>query len=189
MRLFLFSRRAACFSLLLAVLVSVGMAGCTVPESPSPEDMTDVPAQEQSEEAAVSEEIEVSGPGQVLEVTAIAEMRGERFDLEVATTRAEQSLGLMYRLALPDNRGMLFPFEMPRRASFWMKNVPVPLDIVFIRNRKVIAIAAEVPPCENDPCPTYGPGNEIVDTVLEIRSGRAAEIGLQPGDSVDIEAI
>ena len=95
----------------------------------------------------------------------------------------------MFRSALPDNRGMLFPFSSPRRTSFWMKDVPVALDMVFIRSGEVIAIAPQVPPCPAEPCPSYGPDGQIVDMVLELRSGRAAEIGLQPGDTVTISPL
>ena len=133
--------------------------------------------------------ITLNGPGQLLPVSAVARMRDQTFEIEVANTSAEQSLGLMFRSALPDNRGMLFPFSPPRRVSFWMKDVPVALDMVFLREGKVVAIAPEVPPCPALPCPSYGPDNQIVDQVLELRSGRAAEIGLQAGDEVTIEAL
>ncbi|MGD1856140.1 MAG: DUF192 domain-containing protein [Leptolyngbyaceae cyanobacterium] len=127
----------------------------------------------------------LTGPGQVLPITAQATIAGETVDLEVAATPAQQQLGLMHRQALPDNQGMLFPFSPPRPARFWMKNVPVGLDMVFLYQGKVQGIV-EAPPCESDPCPTYGPGNFLVDNVIELRIGRAAELGLQPGDRVEI---
>ena len=61
--------------------------------------------------------------------------------------------------------------------------------MVFIRNGEVIAIAPSVPPCPELPCPAYVPGNELVDMVLELRSGRAAEINLQAGDSVVVSEL
>ena len=138
-------------------------------------------------------EITLSGPGQLLPVSAIAQITTqsgtEQIELEVARTSSEQALGLMFRSELPANRGMLFPFARARRTSFWMKDVPVPLDMVFIRDSEVIAIIPEVPPCANLPCPSYGPDGELVDQVMELRSGRAAEIGLQPGDTVVITAL
>ncbi|MBT9313563.1 DUF192 domain-containing protein [Leptothoe kymatousa] len=127
----------------------------------------------------------LTGPGQVLPITAEATLAGETFDLEVATTREQQQLGLMHRQALPDNRGMLFPFSPPRPVGFWMKNVPVGLDMVFLYQGKVQGIA-EAPPCAADPCPTYSPGRVLVDNVIELRIGRAAELGLEPGDEVEI---
>lgn len=127
----------------------------------------------------------LTGPGQVLPITAQAIIAGETFDLEVAQTPRQQQLGLMFRKALPDNRGMLFPFSPPRPARFWMKNVPVGLDMVFLYQGQVQGVF-EAPPCAAEPCPTYGPGNLLVDNVIELRIGRAAELGLQAGDAVEI---
>jgi hypothetical protein len=128
----------------------------------------------------------LSGPGQILPVTAQAEIAGQIFQLEVAETPEQQTLGLMYRTQLADNHGMLFPFASPRRTAFWMKNVPIALDMVFLLNGRVQSITAEAPPCATEPCPTYGPGSLIVDQVIELRAGRAAELGLKPGDRVSV---
>ncbi|MDJ0619237.1 MAG: DUF192 domain-containing protein [Calothrix sp. MO_192.B10] len=124
--------------------------------------------------------------GQNLPISAIATLpNGSKINLEVARTPEQQAMGLMYRPALPDDRGMLFPFPSPRPVSFWMKNVPVPLDMVFLHKNKIKAIAASVPPCQQIDCPTYGP-NTPIDQVIELRSGRAAELGLKAGDKVII---
>lgn len=128
----------------------------------------------------------LTGPGQVLPITAQAVIAGETVDLEVAQTQEQQRLGLMHRKALPDNRGMLFPFSPARPVGFWMKNVPVGLDMVFLYQGQVQGIA-EAPPCEADPCPTYSPGRLLVDNVIELRIGRAAELGLKAGDPVEIQ--
>jgi hypothetical protein len=95
-------------------------------------------------------------------------------------------MGLMYRTTLADDRGMLFPFEPPQPVSFWMKNVRIPLDMIFLRDGEVKAIAASVPPCTAEPCPTYGPPT-AVNQVIELRGGRAAELGLKVGDRVKIK--
>ncbi|MGC1307962.1 MAG: DUF192 domain-containing protein [Phormidesmis sp.] len=166
----------------LPLLLCVVMASCSVPDGPDPE--ATVSSGEPEAVEAAAELITLNGPGQLLPVTAMAEVKGEAFELEVASTPAEQALGLMFRSELPGNRGMLFPFDPPRRTSFWMKDVPVPLDMVFIRNGEVVAIASQVPPCPTEPCPSYGPGNQIVDAVLELRGDRAAELGLRPGDVI-----
>lgn len=138
-----------------------------------------------TEPATVDPASMLTGPGQVLPITAQATLAGEAFDLEVARTAAQQQLGLMHRKALPDNRGMLFPFSPARPVAFWMKNVPVGLDMVFLYQGQVQGIA-EAPPCTADPCPTYGPGRLLVDNVIELRSGRAAELGLERGDQVEL---
>ncbi len=127
--------------------------------------------------------------GQELPISAVAiTPKGTQIQLEVARTQKEQAMGLMYRPALPDNRGMLFDFPSPQPASFWMLNVPVPLDMVFLRKGIVQYIAASVPPCKKRPCPTYGP-RVLIDQVIELRSGRAAELELKKGDKVIINSI
>ena len=127
--------------------------------------------------------------GQQLPISAVAEISGQEILLEVARTSRQQALGLMYREPLPDNRGMLFPMTRPRPVSFWMKNVPGPLDMLFIYNGTIQAIEVNVPPCESSPCPTYGPGDQLIDQVIELRGGHAAELGLAVGDTVVISPV
>jgi uncharacterized protein len=96
-------------------------------------------------------------------------------------------MGLMFRPALPDDRGMLFPMNPPRQVQFWMRNVPVALDMVFLYEGKVKRITT-APPCPDDQmrCPTYGPIT-LVDQVLELRAGRAEELNLKVGDRITIQ--
>lgn len=120
----------------------------------------------------------------MLPITAEADIAGHVFQLEVARTPSEQAMGLMHRSALEDNRGMLFPFSRPRMAQFWMYNCLISLDMVFLRGGEVQAVFT-APPCERQPCPTYGPDTHV-DSVIELKGGRAAEVGLQPGDRVEV---
>jgi uncharacterized membrane protein (UPF0127 family) len=104
-----------------------------------------------------------------------------RFTVEVAASEAEQEQGLMYRQSLAPDAGMIFPFPTERVATFWMKNTYIPLDMVFIRKNGTIArIGANAVPMTLDVVSS----NEPVTAVLEIAGGRAAELGLQPGDVV-----
>ena len=104
-----------------------------------------------------------------------------RFTVEAARTPEEQATGLMNRSSLAPDRGMIFPFEAPRQASFWMKNTLIPLDIIFIRADGSIAnIAANTVPLSLDPVYSEGP----VAAVLELAGGRSAELGIKPGDTV-----
>ncbi|HIK25985.1 MAG TPA: DUF192 domain-containing protein [Thermosynechococcus sp. M46_R2017_013] len=127
----------------------------------------------------------VRGIPQYLPITAKARIHNIWIQLEVARTPAQQQLGLMFRSHLPKNRGMLFPLSPPQVASFWMKNCLIPLDLIFLRDGKVVAIAPAAPPCQTLPCPTYESG-VAVDAVLELVGGRAAELGLKVGDTVKI---
>ena len=108
-----------------------------------------------------------------------------RFTVEVAMTPEEQAMGLMYRNALGPGHGMIFPFDPPRQASFWMRNTLIPLDMIFIRADGTIAnIAANTVPLSEAPVVSDG----VVSAVLEIAGGRSAELGIQAGDKVNWKA-
>ncbi len=128
-----------------------------------------------------------SSLAQFLPITATASLANQTIDLEVTRTAEQQSKGLMYRDRLPDNRGMLFPFDPPTSVSFWMKNCAVPLDMVFIYKKRIVAIAPSAPPCTQDPCPTYPNKSVLVDQVIELRENWAAEKGLKVGDRVEVK--
>lgn len=110
---------------------------------------------------------------------------GEVFELEVATTTKTLRRGLMFRQALAEHEGMIFPFQPPRRVDFWMKNTLIPLDMIFTRSGRVVHVVHQATPCEDDPCPTY-PSVHSVDMVLEVPGGTAKRLALQPGDPVQI---
>jgi hypothetical protein len=122
----------------------------------------------------------------VLPVSARARIGDRPIELEVAKTVEQQAMGLMYRTSLPDDRGMLFEFKAARQVNFWMKNCKISLDMIFVRDGVVEAIEVSAPPCTADPCPTYGP-DTAVDRVIELRGGRAAELGVKVGDRLEIE--
>ncbi|MEG4576390.1 DUF192 domain-containing protein [Microcoleus sp. N3A4] len=124
--------------------------------------------------------------GQVLPVSARARIADRQIELEVAKTPEQQATGLMYRTSLPDDRGMLFEFKPARWVNFWMKNCQISLDMIFLRDGVVEAIEVSAPPCTADPCPTYGPDTPV-DRVIELRGGRAAELGVKVGDRIEIE--
>lgn len=137
------------------------------------------PAQSSAPPPTVQEDLT-----QVLPISAEAKIGDQLIQLEVARTPQEQAQGLMYRPTLPDDQGMLFPFPVPRPLRFWMMNTPEPLDMVFMLNGEVKAVI-NAPPCTTRPCPTYGPGTDV-NQVIELRSGRAKELGLEVGDQVEI---
>jgi uncharacterized protein len=124
---------------------------------------------------------------QFLPITATAKIANQVVELEVTRTAEQQSRGLMFRDRLPDNRGMLFPFDPPYSVSFWMKNCAVPLDMVFIYQNKVVAIANSAPPCVQDLCPTYPKAPVLVDQVIELRENWAKDKGLKVGDRVEVQ--
>lgn len=172
-------------STLLGLLLGVWLFGCSPPVPASSSTQPVVPTQATPHLA--DNKRSDRNLGQMLPISAKAKVTGGyEIQLEVTRTPEQQSLGLMYRESLPDDRGMLFEFEPARPVSFWMKNVVIPLDMIFIHKGVIRAIAANVPPCTKDPCPTYGPSTSI-DRVIELRGGRAAELGLKVGQQVEIQ--
>jgi uncharacterized protein len=104
------------------------------------------------------------------------------FTVELAASREEQARGLMFRTELKPDRGMIFPFDRERMANFWMKNTVIPLDIIFVRSDGTIeSIAANTTPYSLEPVES----GEPVAAVLELAGGRAAELGIEPGDKVE----
>ena len=102
--------------------------------------------------------------------------------VEVASSEAEQARGLMFRTEMGADEGMIFPRNPPDIASFWMKNTPLPLDIIFVGpDGRILNIAAETVPYSLDPVAAAG----LTGAVLEIPGGRAAELGIEAGDRVE----
>lgn len=119
-------------------------------------------------------------------VTIASAGQNHVFKVEVARTQAEQARGLMFRTDIPQDGGMLFaPYPAdggpPLEASFWMRDTPSPLDIIFISADGTIAHIAEntVPFSDGEV-----KSGEPVAAVLEINGGRSAELGISAGDKV-----
>lgn len=169
---------------MVMVLMMLVLAGCsTGVENSSAVDIAKSPPQESSAAERSSES------GQRLPIEAYIRWGDRTLELEVARTPEQQAIGLMFREQLSDDRGMLFPFNPPRPVRFWMKNVRINLDMIFMYEGEVVGLAADVPPCETvaSRCPTYGPGDGVlVDAVLELRGGRAAELGIEVGDRLEV---
>jgi uncharacterized membrane protein (UPF0127 family) len=115
------------------------------------------------------------------ELTIVTHSGAHHFRVEMATTPDERDIGLMYRPAMQPDRGMFFEMGRPQQAAFWMKNCPVPLDMLFIRaDGRILSVAANTTPYSEAPIDSGGP----ITGVLELRGGRAAEIAAQAGDIV-----
>jgi len=100
------------------------------------------------------------------------------FTVEVAATPEQQERGLMFRKSLAGDRGMIFPYDPPQDVSFWMENTLIPLDIIFIRADGTIVRITKAKAVDETPLPA----GEPIAVVLEIRGGRAAELGIKEGD-------
>ena len=124
------------------------------------------------------------GPQTGLRETALTIQSGSKvhhFTVEVAASPDEQERGLMFRKSVAPDRGMIFPYDPPTDASFWMKNTLIPLDLVFVRpNGTVGRVAPDAVPMSLDPIPSLEP----ISAVIEIAGGRAAELKIDEGDKV-----
>jgi uncharacterized membrane protein (UPF0127 family) len=105
---------------------------------------------------------------------------GPCIELEVARTQQQQSWGLMGRPPLAPLRGMWFPYDQAQVLKFWMHRTPSPLDMLFIRDQRVIAIEADATPCPRLPCRSYGP-DAPADGVVELAAGEANRLGIKIG--------
>jgi len=108
---------------------------------------------------------------------------GERsFTIEVADDDSERSAGLMFREAMDDDHGMLFVFSETRPVGFWMKNTPMPLDLVFIgEDGKVVDVLPGEPFSEA----LISPGTTVpVRYVLELKRGIAEKAGIADGSAI-----
>jgi len=115
----------------------------------------------------------------------IVQLRGDwgsvRFTVEVADTADERSQGLMFREEMARGAGMLFVYEYPQRASFWMKNTILPLDMLFVDERGVVTrVHHDAVPGDLTPIP----GGDKVFAVLEINAGLAAQYGIGEGSEM-----
>ncbi len=122
--------------------------------------------------------------------TPRATIRDATVELEVVRTRSEQALGLGDRDSLPWGRGMLFPYERPHFATFWMKRMRFDIDIVWIRESRIVGIAHFVPhPREEGERPVTVRSPELIDQVLEVPAGFARAHGWKRGDRVSLEGL
>ncbi len=164
------------FSLTISISLSLFMNGC---------DLNSTSIIESGKEKINTVLINESEKGQDLPISAQLLIDDQKIDLEVAKTPQQQQIGLMYRSFLPDERGMLFIFEEPIMASFWMKNVNISLDMIFLRDGVVDSIAHEVPPCVQEACSIYR-SQGLINEVIELAQGRAKELNIKQGDRLEV---
>jgi len=101
-----------------------------------------------------------------------------KFSVEVASDDESRERGLMFRTHMDKNAGMLFEFPGDQFESFWMKNTILPLDLLFIkRDGTISSISANAKPFSEATINSVEP----VRAVLELNAGRAAALGIRPG--------
>ncbi len=106
--------------------------------------------------------------------------------LEVAITDEEKNKGLMGRPSLAENRGMVFVFKPARQVTFWMKDTLIPLDMIFIRNNKIVKIIKNAMPNQTE---TLYPSDFEVSEVVEVNGGYAEKNMIVVGSKVSFKNI
>lgn len=115
------------------------------------------------------------------EVQAVTATGGHRFQVWIAADDRSREQGLMHVRELPPDHGMLFVFDAPQVAAFWMKNTHVALDLVFIGSDGVVVnVARDAEPMSLDPIESAAP----VLAVLELEAGTVERIGLSAGSRI-----
>ena len=118
-------------------------------------------------------------------LTIHAEGRQVDYQVEVADNNRLRRLGLMHRRSLPENQGMLLLFAQPQRASIWMKNTFIPLDLLYIDDQgRIVKIVENAIPRSTGAMRSNGK----VKAVLELNAGQVSKWGLAVGDRVSHSA-
>jgi hypothetical protein len=155
------------------VMIAVTLVGCSEPAHSPPKSRV-------SQQPAATPVVEL--PRAVL-------ADGTVITLELALTPDELATGLMFRASLPADRGMLLLFGVERYASIWMKNTLMDLDLIFLDdNGAVVDVITGVPPCADEPCPTYSPAAPA-RAVLEMAAGGAESYGITAGDQLTFDRV
>lgn len=117
-------------------------------------------------------------------------INGQEFTVSVANTEEERQIGLSKTPSLDENEGMLFIFDNPGNYGFWMKDMKFAIDIIFIREGKIVTIYPDVqPPASPEELPPVYNPEETADKVLEIKGGLSQKYGFQKGDKVGIQGL
>lgn len=111
---------------------------------------------------------------------------GRVFNVDLALTWQQQARGYMGRRQIQPEEGMLFVYTRPGVRKFWMKNCLTAIDIIWLNaENRILYIEHSAPPCDADPCPSFGP-DEPAGNVLEVAPGTALAEGLKRGDPLQV---
>jgi uncharacterized protein len=103
------------------------------------------------------------------------------------SNKTDMARGMMFRDTFPEGRGMLFIHPTPDRYPYWMYQVKMPLDIIWMdKQKRIVEIVENAPPCtgkasECQNTGTYG-GTEVAMYVLELPGGYARKHGVVKGE-------
>ena len=110
---------------------------------------------------------------------------GTRVSFELAMRPAERRQGLMGRAALPAGQGMIFDFGRDQPIVMWMKDTPLPLDMIFINdNGDVVDLITHTTPMSEALLPARRPARYVI----ELNAGEAATQAIDAGDRLRLPA-
>ncbi len=128
------------------------------------------------------------GVWQSFKKSPTVKINNHEFQLQIAKTAKEKEIGLSKYENLPKDLGMLFPFEKPDYYSFWMKNMKIAIDIIYINKDHVVTVFPNLqPPKSPDENLSIFKPDEPADKVLEINAGLSEKYGIKKEDVVIFE--
>lgn len=122
-------------------------------------------------------------PGNYFYETKVIKINGADLKVEIADTPEKRTKGLSGRQSMADDQGMLFVFDAPDYYSFWMKDMLLSLDFIWISGNTVAGITKNVKPEDYEPPKVLIPKSKV-DKVLEVNAGTAERLGIKEGDEV-----
>src|SRR3989344_5132751 len=117
-------------------------------------------------------------------------IKGHKFKLYITKNPKDYQIGLSKYNNLPQDYGMLFPFDKPDYYSFWMKEMKFPIDIIYIRDNQIVTILKNipVPKTKEGNISIYKPASPA-DRVLEVNAGISEKYNFKEKDEVKYENI
>lgn len=127
--------------------------------------------------------------GQLFGRSAKVTIKDQTFTVPVATSEKDLQMGLSKKKSIGEKSGLLFTFDKEDYYPFWMKEMQFPIDIIFIRNNRIVTIYTNVQPPKDkeENLPIYKP-EEPADSVLEVKANTAEKYNFKKGDEVIIKS-
>lgn len=120
--------------------------------------------------------------------TPAVKINNQTFRLYIADSAQKKEVGLSDKTSMPQDYGMLFQFEKPDYYSFWMRDMKFPIDIIFLKDNRIVTIhsSTQPPKSKDDSLAIYKP-EEPANAVFEINAGLAQKYGFKKGDELKIQ--
>ncbi len=180
------------FRTLLCFLVLSAYAGCAINPSSS-STLSYISSSQQNGVGSAGQSQDSTQQAQQLPMKTLSINAPDgkvSFQVQVAATEAQRTVGLMFRQSMPMDEGMIFLFDNEQPLTFWMKNTLIPLDMVFMdKNWKIVSIQKQAQPCKTvnpESCVLY-PASQNGQYVLEINGGLSDKLGIQAGETAQLQ--